>query len=229
LLSYLSEEIIDVKSNCRYLLLISFLLLFCIPFAAAGSGTVSLGFGTNHVKANGFGTDVASGSGCYLDPSNPDCLANPGLNGLALGFGADMLPWKHAGFGLDVSFLPAKGNYGPFQFRQTFYDFNGIYAPVNGKRFVVKLKGGIGGAKTGVSYDETSCYGIGVCQTYSSSLPSANHFQLHAGAGVEIYATKSVFLRPEFNFRHVTNFTEQFGKNNVIGGMLWLGVRTSSR
>jgi hypothetical protein len=153
-------------------------------------------------------------------------MRNPGLYGLVLGLGGDMLPWKKYGFGFDVSFLPAKGNYGPFQFRQTFYDLNGVYTPINEKRVVVKLKGGIGGAKTGFSVNETYCYGTAICQDYTSSFGSANHFQLHAAAGVEIYFSKHAFLRPEFNYRHVTNFTDQFGKNDVLGGMLWLGVKT---
>jgi opacity protein-like surface antigen len=226
----LSEEIIDVKRNCRYLFLISILLLFCIPFATAqGSATISMGFGTNHVKSNGAGINELTGDVCSPALDNPDCLTNPGLNGFFMGFGADMLPSKRYGFGLDISFQPTKGDYGPLKFRQTFYDFNGIYAPVNQKRVVVKLKGGIGGAKTSLSLNQTSCIGSIICQSDTYSLGSANHFQLHVGAGVEIYATKNVFLRPEFNFRHITNFTEEFGRNNVVGGMLWLGVRTSGR
>jgi hypothetical protein len=226
----LSEEIIDVKRNCRYLFLISILLLFCIPIAAAqGSATVSIGFGTNQDKSNGYGINQLTTDPCTPAVDNPDCLTNPGLHGFFLGFGADVLPWKHAGFGLDVSFLPAKGNYGPMKFRQTFYDFNAIYMPVNEKRVVVKMKGGIGGARTGLSIDQTYCVGTVICQSDTYALGSANHFQLHAGAGVEIYVTKNVFLRPEFNFRHITNFTEEFGKNNVWGGMLWLGARTRNR
>jgi hypothetical protein len=226
----LSEEIIDVKRNCRYLFLISFLLLSCIPFAAAqGSATVSIGFGTNQVKSNGSGINGISGNVCTPSLDNPDCLTNPGLHGFNLGFGADMLPWKHGGFGFDISFLPSKGTYGPLQFRQTFYDFNGIITPVNHKRVVVKLKGGIGGARTSFTFNETYCVGTIICQNYTSSIGSANHFQLHAGAGIEFYMTKHAFLRPEFNYRHITNFTEEFGKNDVWGAMIWLGIRTSGR
>jgi opacity protein-like surface antigen len=213
-----------VKRNCRYLLLISLLMLFCIPFAAAQSGTFSIGFGTNQIDSNRSGLDDY-GDQCTPDVNNPYCYPTPGLHGFFLGFGGDLMPWKNVGFGFDISFQPAKGDYTPLRFRQTFYDFNGIYTPINEKRVVVKLKGGIGGAKTGFSIDD--CVGTAVCQNYSWG--SSNHFQLHAAAGVEIYFTKNAFLRPEFNFRHVTNLTEQFGSNNVWGGMLWLGLRSRGR
>jgi len=222
-----------VRRNCRYLFLISFLLPVCIPFAAAqATATFSIGLGTNQVKSNGSGLFNANSYYAFnaCTPGlDPNCDRNPGLRGLALGIGGDVLPWKHVGFGFNVNLMPSKDNYGPLQFRQTFYDFNGIYAPVNEKRVVVKLLGGIGGAKTGFSYDETSCVGTAICQSSTTAIGSENHFQLHAGAGVELYITKSLFIRPEFNFRHITGFTDQFGKNNVLGGMVWLGFRAGGR
>ena len=48
---------------------------------------------------------------------------------------------KHFGVGAEVNLQPAKSDYGPLQFRQTFYDFNGIYAPVNEKQIQVQLQG----------------------------------------------------------------------------------------
>jgi hypothetical protein len=233
-LSYLSEEIINVKRNCRYFFLISFLLLFCIPLVASdGSATVAIGFGSNHVKATGFGIGYNANSGnfetCTLDSSDPNCLATPALDGFFLGFGGDVLPWKHLGFGANVSFQPSKGDYGQLQYREIFYDFNGIYAPVNGKRAVLKLMGGIGGAKTSFSYEQTSSVGSAITSSSSISFGSSNHFQIHAGVGLEVYVTRNMFIRPQFDYRHIPNFTQQFGSNDVIGGMVWLGFRTGGR
>ena len=50
---------------------------------------------------------------------------------------------KHFGVGAEVNLQPAQSSYGPLQYRQTFYDVNGIYAPINQKRLAVQLQGGI--------------------------------------------------------------------------------------
>jgi len=212
-------------------LLVLPLLLFCIPFAnAQGSATVSIGVGTAHVKASGSGIDsldsINAFGSCTPGAGDPFCLATPGLNGLLLGFNADAMVSEHFGIGGEISFLPAKGNYGPLQFRQLFYDFNGIIAPVNEKRVVLKLMGGIGGARTSFSFDQSACIGTAICQTSTISLGSSSHFQLHAGVGLEIYLTQHLFVRPQFDWRYIPNFTDQFGKNSVPGGMIWIGFGT---
>jgi hypothetical protein len=232
----LSEEIIDVKRNCRYLFLISILLLFCTPFAAAqGSATVAIGFGSTHAKASAYGIQYAGStytndvySKCTLYPSDPSCYATRTLDGFFLGLGADIMPSQHYGFGFNISLMPAKRTYGEYlKYRQTFFEFNGIYAPINKKRAVLKLTGGIGGTKTGFTYEYTSAIN-------SQSVPegSSNHFQLHAGVGVELYVTRNAFIRPQFDFRYIPNFagiTGQFGSQAVPAGMIWVGVRTSGR
>jgi opacity protein-like surface antigen len=226
-----------VKHNCGYLFMISFLLLACIPFAAAeGSATVAIGFGSTHAKAAGSGLTYDYDSygsltfpNCTLDPADPTCLAKSTLDGFLLGFGADVMPWNHYGFGFNLSFMPVKREYGWLKYRETFYEFNGIIAPIKKKRMVLKLMGGIGGAKTGYSYEENSYVGSAITSSTSTSFGSSNHFQLHAGAGVEIYLTKNMFVRPQFDFRHITNFKDQFGTNDVLGGMVWVGFRTGGQ
>jgi hypothetical protein len=222
------REIPEMKHTWRYLLVPSLLLLLT-PFAAAAtSGSFSIGFGTAHVKSNDTGIDSNTLNACTpgLDYY---CQSTPGLNGFFLGFSGDMMLSKLLGFGGEVSFLPARGNYGPLEFRQTFYDFNAIVMPVAKKRFALKLMGGIGGAKTGFTYNESSCVGTAICTNANEPIGSANHFQLHAGAGVEVYLTDYLFIRPQFDFRYVPGFTNQFGSNIVSGGMFWIGFRTSNR
>ena len=222
-----------MKRKCRYILMLPF--LFCwIPFAGAQSGDFNIGFGTNHVKSNGLGIDNANSpvnafGTCLPGTGDPYCEANPGLDGFFMGFGGDIMLKKHYGFGAEITFLPAKGNYGPLQFRQTFYDFNGIYAPINEKRVVLKLMGGIGGSKTGFSLPESSCVGTAVCEYSNESIGSSSHFQIHVGVGVEVYVTEHIFVRPQFDFRYVPSFTDQFGSSTVTGGMLWVGFNTGGR
>lgn len=221
-----------MRHICRYFFVFS-LVLFWIPFALAqASGDFNMGFGTAHIKPSGSGIDNAYSANafgsCTPGTSDPYCQATPGLNGFFLGFGGDAMLSKRYGVGAELSFQPARGNYGPLQFRETFYDFNGIVAPVNGKRIVLKVMGGIGGAKTGFIYNQSSCVGTAVCQSSSQPVGSSSHFQLHAGVGVEFFVTEHVFIRPQFDFRYVPNLTQQFGSSAVPGGMLWIGFRTGS-
>ena len=221
-----------MRHICRHCFMFV-LLIFWIPFAhAQTSADLNIGFGTAHVKASGSGIDNiyspnAFGS-CTPGQGDSYCQSTPGLNGFFLGLGGDAMLAKRLGVGGEISFQPARGNYGPLQYRQTFYDFNGIFAPLNQKRIVVKLMGGIGGTKTGFSFDESSCVGTAICSSSSQSVGSSNHFQLHAGVGVEVFLTEHVFVRPQFDFRYVPGFTNQFGSSAVTGAMLWIGFKTGS-
>jgi len=198
------------------------LLLGSVPLLQAqGSFDVAVGFGSVHDKATGLGIDSASFSSCTS--SSTTCEATPGLGGLLMGFEGDGMLDKHIGIGGELSFQPTKGNYGPLQYRQMFYTFNGIYAPINKKRLQLRLEGGIGGAHSGFSYSETSCVGTAVCTTQAASVGSASHFQVHVGAGVQFYVKPHIFIRPQFDFREVPGFKNQFGSDQVIGGTVWVG------
>jgi hypothetical protein len=133
------------------------------------------------------------------------------------------LLWKHFGVGAEVMFQPAKSDYGPLQYRQTFYDFNGIFVPVNQKKFQLQLQGGIGGAKTSFSFTQTGCVGTAVCTTQTEPVGNTSHFQIHAGVGLQIFLTEHIFVRPQFDLHYVPNFTDQFGSNTVPAGMVWVG------
>jgi len=199
------------------------LLLGSVPLLQAqGSFDLAVGFGSVHDKATGGGIDSVTGNSC-TPSSAATCEATPGLGGLFMGFEGDGMLNKHIGIGGALSFQPTKGNYGPLQYRQLFYDFNGIYAPINRKRLQLRLEGGIGGAHSGFSYSQTSCVGTAVCQTQVTSFGAASHFQVHVGAGVQFYVKPHIFLRPQFDFREVPGLTNQFGSDQVIGGTIWVG------
>jgi hypothetical protein len=204
------------------------LLLGSVPLLQAqGSFDVALGFGSVHDKATGLGIENASSLNAFASctPSSTDttCERTPALGSLFMGFEGDGMLSKHIGIGGDLSFQPTKGDYGPLQYRQLFYDFNGIYAPINHKRLQLRLEGGIGGAHSGFSYLQTSCVGTAVCTTQATSVGSSSHFQVHVGAGVQFYVKPHIFIRPQFDFRQVPGLTNQFASDHVIGGTVWVG------
>jgi hypothetical protein len=157
-----------------------------------------------------------------------------------MGFGGSIMLTKHTGFGGEATLQPAKqsynttildnfGNTYSLKFRQIFYDVNAIYAPVNEKKFALRLEGGIGGASTRFSVTSSSCVGTAVCQNQTQPYANSNHFQLHAGAGVQLYVTEHLFIRPQFDLHYVPGFTDQFGSNAAYSGMLWLGYSVGDR
>ena len=216
-----------MKPIYRYLPLI--LLLSCAPLARAqGSFDLALGFGTQHAKATGTGIDVDFNP-CRTASST--CELTPALGGLFMGFEGDAMLNKHIGFGGQLNFQPSKGNYGPIQSRELFYDFDGLYAPINRKNLQFRIEGGIGGAHFGTSYTEKSCVASAVCQSETVSAGSSSHFQVHVGAGVQFYVKDHFFIRPQFDFREVPGLSGtygsssvyQYGTNQVIGFTVWVG------
>jgi len=219
-----------VKQPCRYLPL----LLLCSVAVARAQGpyNVAISFGGAQDPSNGLGIENVSSpnafASCTPSPTDPTCQRNPALGRFFMGFGADAMLSKHLGFGGEFTFEPTKSNYGPLQYRQEFYDFNGIYAPINVKHFTLRLEGGIGGAHTGFSFLQSQCVGTAVCSSYSSSVGASNHFQEHAGLGIQIPLTEHIFLRPQFEYRHVNGFTQQFGRDSVPGGVIYVGYNFGS-
>jgi hypothetical protein len=232
-----------VKRICRYLPILS-VALFCVPFASAQSSVdFMLGFGTAHDKAAASGLEAsATGLSQCSTPGAVDtstlqsCLPTPSLSGFFLGFGGDVIVWKNVGFGAEVGFQPGKSqfinspDFGPLNYRQTFYDFNGIYEPVHSKRVSLQLQAGPGGAKTSLSQNQSSCVGS-ACVSETVPVVNSNHFQVHAGVGVSFFVTEHIFIRPQFDIHYVPNLTSQpgFGSDLVTAGMVWVGYNFGSR
>ena len=217
----------------RYLPLLALPLYFASYASAQSSFDVNIGFGTARVGSNGSGIDNASSSNAFGScvPSSGDtfCQKTSGLGGFFLGLGGDVMLQKHFGIGAEVNLQPAKNDYGPLQYRQTFYDFNGIYAPINEKRVTLQLQGGIGVARTGFSFSQDSCVGTAVCSSVSQPVGNSNHFQVHTGVGVQFFLTQHLFIRPQFDLHYVPNLTQQFGSNAVPEGTIWVGYSFGER
>jgi hypothetical protein len=199
---------------------------------AQGPYNFAIGFGSAQDPSNGLGIEnsnsVNAFGSCTPSTADPTCQQTPALGHLFMGFDGDAMLNKHFGFGGEFNFEPTKGNYGPLQYRQEFYDFNGLYEPISNKHFAIRLEGGIGGAHTGFSIFQNSCVGVAVCSGYASSVGGANHFQEHASLGVQIYVTHHIFVRPQFDYHHVSGFTDQFGRDTVPEGSVWVGYNFGS-
>jgi hypothetical protein len=200
---------------------------------AQTSFDVNLGFGSAHASANSGGLDNAASlnafGSCTPGSGDANCQSLPSLGGFFMGFGGDVMLYKHFGVGFEASLQPAQQNYGPLQYRQTFYDVNGIYAPINTKRAALQLEGGIGGARTSFTFSQSGCVGTAVCTTSNEPVGTANHFQGHVGVGVQIFLTEHIFVRPQFDFHYVPGLTNQFGSNAVPAGMVWVGYSFGER
>lgn len=200
---------------------------------AQTSFDVNVGFGGAHASANSGGLDSASSANafgtCTPGLGDANCQSLPSLGGFFMGVGGDLMLYKHFGVGLEASLQPAHQDYGPLQYRQSFYDINGIYAPINVKRASLRLEGGIGGARTSFAFSQSGCVGTAVCTTSNEPVGSASHFQAHAGVGVQIFLTDHIFVRPQFDFHYVPGLTDQFGSNAVPEGTIWVGYSFGER
>jgi hypothetical protein len=221
-----------MRLRYAYPLLLLAALCSIPPARAQSSFDLNMGFGTAGfgTGSNGQGIEgpqsLSAFSSCSPSaPTDSYCQATPGLSGFFLGFGLDVMLTKKYGLGFEGSFQPGHPNYGPLQYRQSFYDVYGIYSPIHTKRAELKITGGIGAARTSFAVNESGeCVGIAVC-TPAETVPigNASHFAINAGVGLEVFVTEHIFVRPELTYHWVDNFTNQFGSNNVGQAMVWVG------
>jgi len=243
-----------VKRISRYLSL-PVLLLCSIQLVSAQSLIdLNIGFGAAQAKATGNGIEGDYSSGnttennfggpCPLgNASDPTCAKTSALSGFMLGFGANLMLWKNFGVGMEVSLEPGRPTYASvpgesvagvltqtaytIQSRTTFYDFNGVYQPVNTHKATLQLIGGFGGANLKF-YNNQSSSGLLGNSSYSSYLSSSNHINLHGGVGVQIYLNDHMYIRPQFDIHYVPNL-QQFGTNLVTQEMVWVGYTIGDR
>jgi opacity protein-like surface antigen len=208
--------------------------MFGATFATAQTSfDVNLGFGGAWDTANSGGIDNLSSPNAFgsCAPGTGDqyCQSLPSLNGFFLGFGGDLMLFKHLGAGFSASLQPTLQNYGPLQDRQAFYDFNAIYAPINTKRASLRINGGIGAAHTGFSLNQSGCVGTAVCSNYTEPIGSTNHFDVTVGVGLQLYVTDHIFIRPEYDYHYASGLDNQFGHNYVSEAMVWVGYSFGER
>lgn len=210
------------------------ILMFGATFAnAQTSFDLNVGFGSAWDTAAPGGIDNAASPNAFgsCAPGSGDvyCQSLPSLSGFFLGFGGDLMLFKHLGAGFNASLQPTLRNYGPLQYRQAFYDFSAIYAPIDRKRVSLRINGGIGAAHTGFSINQSGCVGTAVCSSYSEPIGSTNHFDVTAGVGLQLYVTDHIFIRPEYDYHYANGLDNQFGHNYVSEAMVWVGYSFGER
>jgi opacity protein-like surface antigen len=229
-----------VRSIRHYVPMLA-LLLVCLPLARAQSSVdFNIGFGYAHASA-ASPVDLNTFNACQ-NLAGESCATPSALSAFFLGFGGNLMLWKHIGIGLDVGVQPAKQNYltlqtenaaagvpgYALQSRVTLYDFDAIYAPYSTKRVAVQIKGGIGGANVKFYESESSSSTVLGSSNQSEYAQSANHFAVNFGVGVQFYLSDHFFVRPEVDYHWVNNFA-QFGTSSVPSAMVWVGYSIGDR
>jgi hypothetical protein len=193
------------------------LLRSIIPLAMALCVSASLAHAQNADVFFGVGTATDSSSGASIDTfSTGNPFTSPKLGGAFGKVGGDFMITPHFGVGAEYDFRFSQAAYAGLNERPSFYDFNGIWMPTSRrfKRVVPELQGGLGAAHLSFYYPQTYCDAFAGCSTSSTQVDSSTHFQVHMSAGVRLYATSHLFIRPEVDAHYVNNFF-QYGSNWV--------------
>jgi len=145
----------------------------------------------------------------------------PTMNGVFGTFGADYMIKPVFGIGFEYALRFAQGSYAGLNYRPKLYDFNAIWMPIsNSKKVAPEIQGGIGGASLSF-YIPPQCIN-GIACSSSTFFTSSSHFQVHIGAGLNIYVKGGVFIRPQVDVHYVNNFY-QFGSDWVPSYSVALG------
>lgn len=209
------------KLTIRAALLLFLLSLVSVTSIRAQGMSAYFGMGSAFDSAGTTNNATAvCPTGNLFDDFTGACEAGPTIGGVFGVFGADLMFRPHFGVNGEYAFRFAQANYLPaagLNFRPAFYDFNAVWEPISGSESRIEpvLEGGIGGARVDLYFNQTSCV-TGICSTFSSPAGlNANHFQVHAAAGVKLYVSGNIFIKPQFDLHWVNNLSQQFGRDTV--------------
>lgn len=184
---------------------------------------VYFGMGTMRDSSNGTSIDTFN-TGNVGPANTPGYYNTPRLGGVFGKVGADFMFTPHFGAGGEADFRFTQGDYAGLNYRPTFYDFYGIWEPIHRGRVVPEFIAGLGGANLRYYYPQSYCDAFAGCSNFNSYLESSNHFQVHFGIGVSLYATQHIFIRPQVDAHYVHNFY-QFGSDWVPEYSVSVGYR----
>jgi hypothetical protein len=213
------------KLALRRVLLLSILLWGSADLARAQGLRISPYFGFGGEKDR-VGTTSNSTITCPTGQlfDGLICENGPAMGGLFGEAGVDVMFRPKLGVSAEyawrfsrAAFLPADS----LDFRPSFYDVNALWQPF-GKRVAPVLEGGLGEAKIRLYSTGTPITGVTNRSSFSAG-SDTNHFQLHGAIGLKFYLRGNVFVKPELDLHYVTKFTDQFGRNLVIGYMIQVG------
>jgi hypothetical protein len=184
-------------------------LLASVPFArTAGAQGASVFFGLGTAQNTSTGQLINTFGDGTLFPT-------PRMTGLFGKWGGDYMFRPYVGVGMEGSFRFSQGDYAGLKYRPSFYDFNVVLAPLpKSARIVPEFQAGLGWSKLNFYYNQQFCNSFSGCSSNNTLLTSSTHFQYHLSGGLRLYVTKNVFVRPEIDAHHVSNFF-QFGRDWV--------------
>jgi hypothetical protein len=194
--------------SARVVLSLAFAFSICSAVAHAQEGPdVFFGVGSASAPSSNQLIDTFGDGNLYRTPS---------LGGTFGKVGADIMITPHFGIGGETDFRFSQGAYAGLNYRPVFYDFNGIYAPTlnHFKRIVPEFQAGLGGVNMKFYYNNAYCDQFAGCQSNNQYVESSNHFQVHLSAGLRVYVTSHIFVRPQVDAHWVNNFF-QFGSDWV--------------
>ena len=183
----------------RLSLFVAFSFLFFLLGSAAQAQQFDLTFG------------VSGLTGPETTPSGVQTIGG----GAYPSFGLDFLFYHNLGVGFNAAFRAHQNLYQGFQpFRPFFYDVDAVYAPPLGKRAQAELSAGIGAESIRFYTPFLNCNFVS-CTDFVSS----NHFLGQFGAGLRLYVTRSIFIRPEAHLYVVRNNFEFSGSRATRFGV----------
>jgi hypothetical protein len=217
--------------NYRGLFLFVLLMLICIPCRAEdGFMILAFGFGPARAKASSSGIKFDTKNDTYFNctpgSGDPGCQTTSALKSMFYGFelgGQNAAARNSGGYSINYLVPPRRHYGGGLIFRLHLLDLNIVYLPIQKKYVALKLIGGIGG--TFANFSSSSERYLSFITPPGKKYSSSNHLQFHAGIGIEFNVPKHLFIRPQFDFRYITNFSDQFGRNTMVGGTLWIGLK----
>jgi hypothetical protein len=223
------------KLTIRIIPFLFLLLLANVKQAGAQGASAYFGVGSAW-DTKGTTTNVTPPcpSGNLFDDFTGACERGPIINGTFGVFGVDYMFKPHFGVNGEYAFRFAQAPFLPnagLNMRPEFYDFNAVWEPISGsdKRIVPVLEAGLGGARVALYFTQ-QCSIAGVnCTSSTPAGFNANHFQVHAAAGVKLYVKGNLFIKPQFDFHYVTNLTDQFGRDWVPQATISIGYTFGER
>lgn len=159
--------------------------------------------------------DLTFGVGGLVAPKSTATLQTMG-GGAYPNFGVDFIFYKNLGVAFNAAFRASQNLYQGFQpFRPFLYDVDLIYAPPLGKRAQLDLTAGIGASSTRFYTAFLTCGTFTGCSNFVSS----NHFLGQFGAGLRLYITPRIFIRPEAHYYIINNNFEFSGSHATRFGV----------
>jgi hypothetical protein len=159
--------------------------------------------------------DLTFGVSALTAPASTPTLQTMG-GGAYPSFGLDFLFYHNVGIGFNAAFRASQNLYQGFQpFRPFLYNVGVVYAPPLGKRAQLDLSAGIGAESIRFYTPFLTCSSFTGCTDFVSS----NHFLGQFGAGVRLYVTPRIFIRPEASLYLINNNFEFSGSRATRFGV----------